>query len=71
MVAEAGLLLDVDGDNVFGLGVFQTGKDRVEGAGGSVKPLIPAEKARCRPSVAMLVLRFFPFRSRTTKSLME
>ena len=36
IVAEARFTLNVDWDDVFGLGVFQTGKDCFEGAGGSV-----------------------------------
>src|SRR4051812_47565958 len=45
IVAQAGLALNVDGDNVFCLGVFETGKDCLDGAGSVV---VTAEPGRGR-----------------------
>jgi hypothetical protein len=72
VVTEAGFLVDVDGDDVFGLGVFETGKDGFEGAGGCVKTADPGRRRRDVGLLREVLFSvFFPFRSRTTKSPMR
>ena len=51
IVAETRFSLKVDGDDIFGLGVFQTGKDCRNGAGHGV---VSADPGRRRHDVGLL-----------------
>src|SRR5262245_17182930 len=69
VVAEAGLALNVDGDDVFGLGVFQTGKDCLDGAFGLI---VAALRGRRRHGICLLpkcCSQSRSFRTVNTKSL--